>query len=493
MVDAVACTVAVQGGVTVHQPEVPPESRIVFRVGINLGDVVVEGDDLLGDGVNIAARLEAFAEPGGISIADTVRQQLAGKTDFAFEDTGEHTLKNIAQPVRVWRWAREPASAPAGEPLPLPDKPSIAVLPFDNLSGQPEETYFSDGITEDIITGLARFRSLFVIARNSSFAFRGKSIDLAEIGRRLGVAYLLEGSVRRAGDRVRITAQLIEAATGAHVWAERYDRSLDDIFAVQDEVAQMIVSKLFGRMEEAELQQSLRKPIVNLTAYDFLLRGTVHIRGYEPNDNVQALHLFERAVEIDPSYGRAHSCCGLATAFVHRDTTAAAVPREALDAALRMALTGARLNPQDSRSHTALTVIHLMRREHELAEHHARHAVDLNPNDADAMATVGDVLARRGHPEEGLEWINKAKRLNPYHPPFYDSALAVTLYAMRRYREAVQVYNRLPGLHPWLRAGLAASLAQLGQTTDANEHVRLLLRAQPGLGGSVLCRQRMPV
>ena len=199
VVDAVACAVAVQEGVTVHQREVPPESRIVFRIGINVGDVVVEDGDLLGDGVNIAARLEALAEPGGICIADAVQKQLAGKTDFAFEDTGERTLKNIAQPVRVWRWAKEPTPAAAGAPLPLPDRPSIAVLPFDNLSGQPEETYFSDGITEDIITGLARFRSLFVIARNSSFAFRGKSIELAEIGRRLGVSYLLEGSVRRAG------------------------------------------------------------------------------------------------------------------------------------------------------------------------------------------------------------------------------------------------------------------------------------------------------
>ena len=254
-VDAVACAVAIQEAVTVHQQQVPPEHRIVFRIGINVGDVVVDGDDLLGDGVNVAARLEALAEPGGICIADAVQKQLAGKTNFAFEDTGERTLKNIAQPVHVWRWAREPSPAAAGAPLPLPDRPSIAVLPFDNLSSQPEETYFSDGITEDIITGLARFRSLFVIARNSSFAFRGKPTSLVDIGRQLGVSYLLEGSVRRAGSRLRITAQLIEAATGAHLWAERYDRSLDDIFAVQDEVAQTIVTTLVGRIEDARLQQ----------------------------------------------------------------------------------------------------------------------------------------------------------------------------------------------------------------------------------------------
>ena len=216
VIDAVACAVAVQEATTNHQQDVPPESRIRLRVGINVGDVVVEDGDLLGDGVNIAARLEALAEPGGICISDAVQKQLAGKTDFAFEDTGEHTLKNMAQPVRVWRWAKGSASVPADAPLPLPDRPSIAVLPFDNLSGQPEETYFSDGITEDIITGLARFRSLFVIARNSSFAFRGKPTSLAEIGRQLGVAYLLEGSIRRSGERIRVTAQLAEAATGVH-------------------------------------------------------------------------------------------------------------------------------------------------------------------------------------------------------------------------------------------------------------------------------------
>ena len=200
VVEAVACAVAMQEGTAVHQREVPPESRIVYRIGINVGDVVVEDGDLLGDGVNIAARLEALAEPGGICIADAVQKQLAGKTDFAFEDTGERTLKNIAQPVRVWRWTREPGLGDARAPLALPDRPSIAVLPFDNLSGQPEDTYFSDGITEDIVTGLARFRSLFVIARNSSFAFRGKTVGLNDIGRQLGVSYLLEGSVRRWGD-----------------------------------------------------------------------------------------------------------------------------------------------------------------------------------------------------------------------------------------------------------------------------------------------------
>jgi adenylate cyclase len=306
-VDAVACAVAVQEGAAAHQHEAAPDRRIVFRVGINVGDVVVEGGDLLGDGVNIAARLEALADPGGICITDAVQRQLAGKTGFVFEDAGERTLKNIAQPVRVWRWSGAPTSGALAASLPLPDRPSIAVLPFDNLSGQPEETYFSDGITEDIITGLARFRSLFVIARNSSFAFRGKPIDLSEIGHRLGVSYLLEGSVRRAGVRVRITAQLIEAATGAHLWAERYDRSLDDIFAVQDEVAQTIVSTLVGRIEDARFRESLRKPTTSLAAYDCLLRGLAHWRSDMDNANQQALEMFEKAVVLDARYAVAHS------------------------------------------------------------------------------------------------------------------------------------------------------------------------------------------
>jgi TolB-like protein len=285
VVEAVSFAVALQTGMTSDQAAVEPERRIVFRVGINLGDVVVEGDDLYGDGVNVAARLESLADPGGICIAENVRKQLAGKTSVEFEDAGERNLKNIAEPVRVFRWA---TAARTERPLKPPEKPSIAVLPFDNMSGQPDDTYFSDGITEDIITGLARFRSLFVIARNSSFAFRGKPVDMAEIGRRLGVAYLLEGSVRRAGQRVRITAQLIEAASGAHLWAERYDRSLDDVFAVQDEVARMIVSALVGRIEDVGLMRTTRAPTDSLGAYDCLLRGLAYFRGYGDDDNRKA-------------------------------------------------------------------------------------------------------------------------------------------------------------------------------------------------------------
>jgi TolB-like protein/class 3 adenylate cyclase len=481
VVDAVACAVAVQQRIAGDQVVVSTDSRLLLRIGIAVGDVVVEGEDLLGDGVNIAARLEALAEPGGICISDAAYGQLAGKIDAPFEDAGERTLKNITQPVRIWRWAGSQGAVSAGAILPLPDRPSVAVLPFDNLSGQPEETYFSDGITEDIITGLARFRSLFVVARNSSFAFRGKAIGLAEIGRQLGVAYLLEGSVRRAGDRVRITAQLIDASTGAHLWADRYDRGVDDIFAVQDEVAQMIVSILVGRIEAAKLQQSVRRPTHSLAAYDFVLRGLMHLSDYAPDANEKALRMFERAVELDPEYAVAHAYCGMAAVFLNRQTTAGLLDAKVLASSLEQGLIGIKLDPQDSRCHRALVIIRLFRREYDLAEHHARQAVSSNPNDADDIALMGLVLTLRGHAEDAPAWIEKAKRLNPFHPPYYDAASGRMLYAMRRYAESVQAYMRIPGLNSFLRAQLAACFGQLGEAEKARPHVEALLREQPNL------------
>jgi len=474
VVDAVACAVALQQGVTVHQAEVSLESGIVFRVGINLGDVVVEGDDLLGDGVNVAARLEALAEPGSISIADTVHQQLAGKTDFAFEDTGEHTLKNIAQPVRVWRWAREPAPAPVGAPpLPLPDRPSIAVLPFDNLSGQVEETYFSDGITEDIITGLARFRSLFVIARNSSFAFRGKPIDLARIGRRLGVSYLLEGSVRRQGNRLRITAQLIDASNGAHVWADRYDRGLDDIFAVQDEVAQMIAATLFGRIQEVDVRRSAQKPTDSLTAYDCLLRGLAHFRAYGEDENQQALEMFERAVQLDPRYALAHSYRALVRVTMHGSATAAV---EVLDEVYVEARRAVELDPQESRCHRILSTICLYRREYDIAEQHVGQAFNLNPNDPDAMMQKGRLLAMRGRPAEALICLDTAVRLNPLYPPWYNAHFGIAFYSLRRFEAAAQAFKRMVSPGVWSRARLAACYGHLDHANDAQAVVAEILR-----------------
>ena len=474
-VEAVACAVAIQRGVAHHQSEIAPDVRIVFRIGINVGDVVVEGDDLLGDGINIAARLEAMAEPGGMCVSDAVQKQLPGKTDIVLEDIGEQTLKNIAQPVRVWRWAIGPTGPAEGKPLALPERPSIAVLPFDNLSGQPEETYFSDGITEDIITGLARFRSLFVIARNSSFSFRGKAVTLVEIGRQLGVAYLLEGSVRRGGERVRITAQLIEAATGAHIWADRYDRNSADVFEVQDEVATTIVSTLVGRIEDAKIRQSMRKPTQSLAAYDYLLRGIVQFRGYADEDNSRACAFFEEALAYDPSFALAHSYLALARIALHGYRAA---PTDVKAASSAMARRGVELDPQEGGCHRILGHLLLYLSEYDLAEHHVRRAIGLNPNDADGAATMSEVLIRRGHPTDGLVWIEKAMRLNPFHPPWYYAVQATALYSLRRFSEAAQAIKRMPDEGRW-SSRLAACYGQLGQIEEAKTEVAAILKAKP--------------
>jgi TolB-like protein/class 3 adenylate cyclase len=475
VVDAVACAVALQEDVTSDQAQIPSEHRIVYRVGINLGDVVVDGDDLLGDGINIAARLEALADPGGICISDTVQKQLAGKSSVAFEDIGERKLKNMAQPIRVFRWTEAAVAAVRGMSLPLPDKPSIAVLPFDNLSGQPEETYFSDGVTEDIITGLARFHSLFVIARNSSFAFRGKAIDAAEIGRRLGVSYLLEGSVRRAGERVRISAQLVEAAGGAHVWAERYDRSLGDVFAVQDEVAQMIVSALVGRIEDADLKRLARTPTDSLTAYDCLLRGLAHFRGYAEDDNQRACEMFERAMVLDPHYAVAHAYLALARIAM---CGYASAPAKVLAAARALGTRAVELDPQESRCHRMLGLVCLFGRDHDAAEHHLRRSIDLNPSDADGLMQMGYLMALRGR-ADALGWMEAAIRLNPFHPLWYNADLGVALYTLRRYAEAAQAFKRLSDRWQWSSARLAACYAHLGQLKEAQAQAAAVMRFRP--------------
>jgi adenylate cyclase len=305
VVEAVQCAVEMQRAICDRNADVPAVHRIEFRVGINLGDIIIDGDDIHGDGVNVAARLEGLAEPNGICVSRVVRDQVRDKLDVAFEDLGEQQVKNIARPLRVFRVA-QPAivrsTASAKPALALPDKPSIAVLPFENLSGDPEQQYFSDGITDDIITEVSRFRQLFVIARNSSFVFRGKQVDVAEIGRRLGVHYLVEGSVRRVDDRIRINVQLVDTVSGAHVWADRYDRDMKDLYAVQDELAHTIAATLTGCVESAETRQARRKPTNNLTAYDCYLRGVEHHRRLTVEDMARSREMFERAIELDPEF-----------------------------------------------------------------------------------------------------------------------------------------------------------------------------------------------
>src|SRR5215470_10940506 len=304
VVEAVACAVAIQRGISERNAAIPTDQRIEFRIGINLGDVIVEEGDIYGDGVNIAARLEALAEPGGICVSRVVHDQVRDKLDLAFEDLGEQQVKNIARPVHVWclRPGAKPASA---APLTLPDKPSIAVLPFANMSGDPEQEYFADGMVEEIITALSRIRWLFVIARNSSFTYKGQAIDVKQVGRELGVRYVLEGSVRKAGGRVRITPQLIDAISDTHIWADRFDGSLDDVFELQDKVASSVAGAIEPALQALETARSANRPTNDLTAYDLYLRAWHHALSYDKGRIDQALDLLEEATARDPGYGAA--------------------------------------------------------------------------------------------------------------------------------------------------------------------------------------------
>jgi TolB-like protein len=312
VVDAMRCAVDVQRGMAERNSDVPPNNRIEFRIGINVGDIIEDNGDIFGDGVNVAARLEAIAEPGGICISDDAHRQLRDKLDIVFDDAGEQNLKNIERPVRAFR-VRDGAAASPRPTLALPNKPSIAVLPFQNLSADPEQEYFADGVVEDITMALSLFRWLFVIARNSSFTYKGRAVDVKQVGRELGVRYVLEGSVRKAGNRVRIAGQLIDAETGAHLWAGRFDGALEDMFDLQDHVTSSVVGAIAPKLQREEIKRARRKPTENLDAYDYYLRGLASVRRWTKDANAEALQLFCKAIELDPglacAYGMAAWCC----------------------------------------------------------------------------------------------------------------------------------------------------------------------------------------
>jgi TolB-like protein/class 3 adenylate cyclase/Tfp pilus assembly protein PilF len=438
-VDAVACAVETHKRFAAANQSLPEERRIVLRIGINLGDIIVEGSDIYGDGVNIAARLEALAEPGGICLSGKVYDEIRSKGDYAFEDMGHVALKNIANPVRAFKISAS-AMPPGGDiSLSLPVKPSIAVLPFTNMSGDPEQRYFADGITEDIIIELSRARGLFVIARNSSFSYRDKAVDVRRIAHELGVRYIVEGGVRRMADRIRITAQLIDAVSGSHLWSERFDRNIDDLFAIQDELTQTIVTTMTGRLEDAEIWNASRKRPDSLSAYDCLLRGVEQVRAHGPDVNRRARELFEQAVALDPRYALAHAYLALALVAENGYGNASDAIKQR---ALETALTAVRLDPRESRCHVFLGQVHRFRLEYDLAISHLERGLALNPNDATGMVHLASVLAVCGRAEEGVEILHRAIKLDPYLR-FYWGTLATCLYALRRYEEALAAHRKL--------------------------------------------------
>jgi TolB-like protein/Tfp pilus assembly protein PilF len=474
-VDAVQCAIDLQQAMAASSEDLPDDNRIVLRIGINLGDVILEGSDLYGDGVNIAARLEAMAEPGGILVSGAAYDQVKNKVGAGFDDLGVQSLKNIQERVRVYRITGTPRVSTTAPDL-VSGESSIAVLPFVNMSGDPGQQYFSDGITEDIITELSRFRQLRVVARNSSFRYRGEDVDVVRVGRELDVQYLVEGSVRRLGDRVRVTAQLIDAVSGHHLWAERFDRKQEELFDVQDQVVRTIASTLMGRLNAARLERAKRKPPGSLAAYECLLRGDA-LPFDDPESDAEARRMFEKAIELDPGYAKAHAA--LANALC-RDWFRDSGSDHALEQAYDVAKKAVALDNNESVCHAALGWVHLLRHSYDLAEHHFLKSVELNPNSAIRVASLGNPCTTMGRPEEAIAYLKEAKRLDPFFDPtWYWPTLGVAYFVARRYDEAIASLSRSQAMPVWVQAYLAACYAHKGDMNQARHHAAEVVQRKP--------------
>jgi TolB-like protein/Tfp pilus assembly protein PilF len=487
-VEAVRCAVEFQRELGKRNTDLPDDRRMEFRVGVNLGDVVVDGGNLLGNGVNVAARLEELAEPGGVYISDDVYRQVEGKVELGFSDLGDQSVKNIVKPVRVHRvMLDEPgsvASLGAKDALSLPDKPSIAVLPFDNLSGDLEQEFFADGMAEDIITGLSRCRWFFVIARNSSFTYKGHAVDVKLVSRELGVRYVVEGSVRKAGNRVRITAQLIDATTGNHIWADRYDRELDDIFALQDEITETIVATIEPELGAVERERAVRKPPDNLDAWDSYHRGLWHFYGDWTRDGVaEAKRLLLRACDLDPGFAAAYA----ELAFAHIADIIRGFsddPEVSLEQAAVAAEKAVTLDARDPAAHCAQGRVLIYKQAYEKAIAEMEAALDLNANSDRAYYCLGLALLYGGRPEESIPQLEKAIRLNPRSPMLwaYLNNLGRAYFKLERYEEAMELFDKaiqqpnvtyLPFVHT------AATLGHLGRFDEARAMLSEVEKRKP--------------
>jgi adenylate cyclase len=498
VVDALHCATEVQAGMTERNATVPANKRIEFRIGINVSDIVVEDGDIFGDGVNVAARLEGLAEPGGICVSARVQEDAAGKLDLAFEDLGEQQLKNIARPVRAYRVATGGVSATAPETpaLPLPDKPSIAVLSFTNMSTDPDQEFFADGIAEDVITALSRYPSLFVIARNSCFAYKGRAVYVKQVGRELGVRYVLEGSVRKSGNRIRVTAQLVEAENGKHVWAERYDRDLSDIFAVQDEISEAVVIAIAPVIAQAEQQRAMRKPPGSLDAWAAYQRGLWHLGKFACEDNALAEKFFREAVDLDPTFAGGYRGLGYAqfqavmSGFQKRSLPEVQSSAEAL-ARRAVGLDGA-----DAEARTFLGEMLLYRGDHEGALAEAERALAMSPNLAGGHGWRGAALIFSGRADEGLASVATSIRLDPRDPllALRLNHLAVGLYLAHQYEAAIEAARRgirsnpdFPSTYRWV----AGALGQLGRLEEAKAALEKAIAVAPA-SFDAFVRRRVP-
>ncbi len=482
---AVRCAVEVQRAMVERNADVPQEKRIEFRIGINVGDIIVDGTDMWGDGVNVAARLEALAEPGGICISGRVQEDVHGRLDVAFEDTGEQQLKNIARPVRVYR-VRLHGAAKAVPALPLPAKPSIAVLPFNNMSGDPEQEYFADGMVEEITTALSRMRWLFVIARNSSFTYKGRAVDVKQVGRELGVRYVLEGGVRKAANRVRITAQLIDALTGVHLWADRFEGALEDIFDLQDRVTASVVGAIAPKMEQAEIERARHKPTESLDAYDCYLRGIANVHRRTREANNEALQLFNNAIEFDPDFSSAYGMA--AWCYVQRKVSRWMTDRvKETSEAARLARRAVALGKEDAVALSAggFALAYVVG---DLDDGAAfiDQALALNPNLGSAWTVSGWVRIFRGEYEVALEHFAHSMRLSPLDPLIYAAqyGIAFAHFLAGRYDEASSWAEKAlredPNYYPAVRV-YAASSVLAGRLEEAQNAMARLREIDPSL------------
>jgi len=493
-VDAVQCAVEAQAALAGANATLSPERHINFRIGIHVGDVMVKGGDLFGDGVNIAARLQAIASAGGTCISSVAYDQVRKILPLAFTDLGAQQVKNIEEAVRAYAVTSKGATtadtasfaaAPgSNSALPLPDRPSIAVLPFQNMSGDPEQEYFADGIVEDIITALSRFKSLFVIARNSSFTFKGKAVDIKKVGQELGVRYVLEGSIRKAGGRVRITGQLIDAASGAHLWADKFDGSLEDVFDLQDRITMSVVAAIAPKLDQAEIERSKRKPTEKLDAYDYYLRGLAVVEGATKDENEEALRLFYKAIEIDANFALAHAMVARCFTLRKANGWMADVAKESAETA-KQARRAVELGRDDaavlSRAGYALARVVF---EPEEGADLIERALALNPHLSSAWQFGGLLKAFRGEPETAIEHLAHAMRLSPLDPSLYSmqTATALAHFVAGRYDESVlwaeKASREDPNFLPAIRI-IATSAGNSGQLERAQKAAKRMLEIDP--------------
>ena len=486
--DAVSSATDVQKQLLERNTDLPDQRKVQFRIGVNLGDVIEDRGDIYGDGVNIAARLESISDPGGVCISASVFEQIKGKLDFQFEDMGEQEFKNIAEKIRSYRVAPIPTQlspktfeALIGERLELPDKPSIAVLPFQNMSGDPEQEYFADGMSEEIITALSRVPDLVVIARNSTFVYKGRAVDIRQVGRELAVSHVLEGSIRKAGDRLRITAQIVDTRNGDHVWAERFDRKLDDIFAVQDEIAHNIVVELQVQLVTGESSRRSETGTKNIEAWELAMRASRLVASHVHDNAIAAKKILERALELDSNYPVAWVEMG----WIYWQESVwkwSAEPEKSMQLAFDAAQKALSLDEFDSHTYGLLGHIYLVRGDRRQAIEMSEKAVELAPSDSILLALLANVLIDSGQLKEGIQKVQRAIRLSPFPRPWFLSLLGTGFHLLGQNDTAIsaleQAVERAPDSH-LARVWLASTLAEMGRLDEVREVSNAIVSIDP--------------